>query len=118
MPEAANWRQGLEPEIRSAMEVFEELLAVEGPNLRMPHARKVHGTRLTILEGRPSSKRFAIRVFYAFDRNRQAVVLTAGQKKGVADENSWTSSMAKRAEGIWEAYQRSQGQWRGRGMRR
>lgn len=93
------------------MDYSAALLAEHGPMLGMPHAKKVTGAREAIIELRPSTRAFAMRVFYAFNPRREAVLILGGAKKGVADEGPWTAKMADRAGKLWDAYLRASG-WR------
>ena len=111
MTEFRSWYEALTPEQVAAVDYSAALLAEHGPMLSMPHAKKVVGAREAILELRPSSRSFALRVFYAFNPRREAVLILGGAKKGVADEGPWTAKMAARAATLWDAYLRAGG-WR------
>lgn len=111
MAEAVEWYRDLTPEQQAAVDYSVGLLAQYGPHLTMPHAKKVTDAKEPILELRPATRAFAMRVFYAFNPNRAAVLILGGAKKGVADEGPWTAKMAKRAGKLWDAYLRANG-WR------
>lgn len=111
LPEVAAWYAALDPAHQAAVDYSLEMLRQHGVALRMPHAKKVVGAVEPIIELRPSSRRFAMRLFYAFDPNRSAVILLAGDKKGQADENTWTAHMAGLASKAWDGYLRLNG-WR------
>jgi hypothetical protein len=111
MPEFRSWYDGLSPEQRAVLDYSLALLADHGPMLAMPHAKKVKGAAESIIELRVQTRAFAIRAFYAFNPRREAVMIIGGDKKGVADENTWTAAMAKRAGKTWDAYLRASG-WR------
>ncbi|MBL4712295.1 MAG: type II toxin-antitoxin system RelE/ParE family toxin [Gammaproteobacteria bacterium] len=60
-----------------------ELLMELGPNLRFPHSSGVEGSRHTHMrELRVQSSGNPIRVFYAFDPRRSAILLVGGDKTG------------------------------------
>lgn len=111
MAEFRSWYEGLSPEQVAAVDYSVALLAEHGPLLGMPHAKKVTDAPEPIIELRPSSRKYAMRVFYAFNPRREAVLILGGDKKGVADEGPWTAKMAKRASRAWDAYLRASG-WR------
>lgn len=105
------WYAALTPEQAEAVDFSTGLLAQYGPHLEMPHAKKVTDAKEAIIELRPSTRAFAIRVFYAFNPRREAVLIIGSAKKGVADEGPWTAKMAKQAGKLWDAYLRANG-WR------
>ena len=65
-----------------------DLLAIEGPSLGRPLVDHVRGSRHhNLKELRPrSSKSSAIRILFAFDPERSAILLVAGDKAGVWGE--------------------------------
>lgn len=111
MTEFRSWYESLTPEQAAAVDFSTSLLAEYGPHLGMPHAKKVTDAKEPIIELRPSTRAFAMRVFYAFNPRREAVLILGGAKKGVADEGPWTAKMAARAGKLWDAYLRASG-WR------
>lgn len=111
VPEALAWYNGLNAEQLAAVNYSVALLVEHGALLGMPHAKKVVDAAEAIIELRPSSRKYAMRVFYAFDPRRQAIMLVGADKKGVADEGPWTNKMAARAARSWDTYLRLNG-WR------
>lgn len=80
------------------------VLQREGPSLGRPLVDTIKGARLKNLkELRPGSKsRSAIRILFAFDPARRAILLVAGDKAG-----SWTKWYIKNipvAEERWERH--------------
>lgn len=73
-------------------------LAERGPTLGRPLADRIHGSAIHHLkELRVTSQRdHSLRVLYAFDSRRQAVLLFAGDKAG--DWNDWYPSAIREAE--------------------
>lgn len=65
-----------------------DLLAIEGPSLGRPLADRVRGSRHhNLKELRPRSGTLsAIRILFAFDPGRSAILLVAGDKAGAWDE--------------------------------
>jgi hypothetical protein len=67
--------------VASSVKLLEEF----GPALSRPHADTLNGSRFAnMMELRVSAKRLAIRIAFAFDPDRQAVLLVAGDKRGVS----------------------------------
>jgi len=89
--------------VRAAIRV----LATEGPTLGRPLADTVKGSSLNNLkELRPgSSGRSEVRILFAFDPRRQAVLLTAGDKSG--DWRGRHVKAIKRAEVLYANHVRS-----------
>jgi len=102
--EFAEWYQSLPAEQAEAVDLKVHLLRMEGVTLRHPHSSGFPGSRHGLRELRIESRRFPIRVFYAFNPARQAVLILGGNKKGVHDESKWTAKMAKKAEVIFDGY--------------
>lgn len=60
-----------------------ELLMEKGPHLRFPHSSGIEGSRHSHMrELRIQSKGNPIRIFYAFDPRRKAILLIGGDKTG------------------------------------
>ncbi len=60
-----------------------ELLAEQGPSLRFPHSSGINGSRHPHMrELRIQSGGRPIRIFYAFDPRRTAILLIGGDKTG------------------------------------
>ena len=79
LDEVTQWYQGLD-ELTAAI----DLLADAGPSLGRPLVDTLQGSTLAHLkELRPGSVgRSEIRILFAFDPRRQAILLTAGDKAG------------------------------------
>lgn len=73
-----------DPETADLIEDAIDQLAAEGPALRRPLADRVKGSRFhNMKELRPpSSGSTEIRMLFAFDPRREAIVLVAGDKAG------------------------------------
>lgn len=82
--EFKDWfRAGLDDAERQSVVAVVDLLEEHGPGLRFPHSSDVRGSRHGRLrelriqhQGRP------LRVFYAFDPRRTAILLIGGDKTG------------------------------------
>jgi len=82
-----------------------ELLQEYGPNLPRPYADTLKGSRLSNLkELRSQFASSVFRVAFLFDKERNAVLLIGGDKKG-KDEKLFYRNLIKQAEEIYERYQ-------------
>jgi hypothetical protein len=86
-PEVEAWYLGLcksEPETADLIEDAIDQLAIEGPTLRRPLADRVKASRYhNMNELRPPSAGGSeIRLLFAFDPRREAIILVAGDKSG------------------------------------
>ena len=81
-----------------------DVLEMRGPSLGRPLADTVRGSRISNLkELRPgSSGGSEIRILFAFDSNRCAVLLAGGDKAG--DWGGWYDENIPLAEGRYEKY--------------
>lgn len=82
------------------------LLEAKGTALGFPYSSAIAGSRYPLRELRIQSGGKPLRVFYAFDPLRQAVLLLGGDKTG---DNRFYLTMLPSVEAIWEAYLRDQG---------
>ena len=94
-----SWYRSLDEKDADAVEFSIGLLEQFGVTLGAPHSSKIHGTPLRELRtqsgGRP------LRAFYAFDRARQAILLTGGEKTG--DKRFYRKKIAE-AVALWNDY--------------
>lgn len=86
-PEVADWLRALEtgdPESAALIRQAITQLADEGPTARRPLVDRVKGSRFhNMKELRPGSTgRSEIRILFAFDPERAAILLVAGDKAG------------------------------------
>jgi hypothetical protein len=97
-PEVAAWLQGLDERCHSACDRSLGLLSTSGPQLSRPHVDHVKGSGLGHLKelrvACPPGRR--IRMLFAFDPERRAIVLVAGDKKG--EWNKWYPRQIRLAE--------------------
>jgi hypothetical protein len=72
----------IEPD-QDAIDFTVDLLIVQGPNLRFPHSSGIGNSRHSHMrELRIQSEGRPLRVFYAFDPRRSAILLIGGDKTG------------------------------------
>jgi len=77
------------------------MLEEAGLTLGFPHSSEIKGSRYPLRELRPKRGQSPLRVFYAFDPRRQAVLLLGGSKAG---DKTFYDRMVPQAETVWEAY--------------
>lgn len=87
-PAVAEWRRALDDDTFQQVTAALRELRDEGPALGRPLADTVKGSRhRNMKELRPgSSGRSEVRILFAFDPQRQAVLLVAGDKAGRWDD--------------------------------
>jgi hypothetical protein len=81
------------------------LLEQRGVQLGHPYSSAVKLTRYPLRELRSRSTSAPLRIFYAFDPARDAVLIIGGNKKG---DDRFYERMIPLAEQIWEQYLREQ----------
>jgi hypothetical protein len=86
-PRCEEWADDLEPSDQEALLAAIRILRDEGPNLGRPLVDTVQGSRhKNMKELRPGSTgRTEVRVLFAFDKERKAILLIGGDKS-----NDWT----------------------------
>jgi len=90
---------------QAAVRMKVELLKRYGPHLTRSHADTLKGSKLSNLkELRAYSASSEFRVAFVFDRERDAVLLIGGDKKG-RDEKLFYRNLIKQAEEIYQRYQ-------------
>jgi len=93
-----------------------ELLKILGPQLKRPHADTLGGSRHTNMkELRASTATAVLRVAFAFDPMRHAVLLIGGDKSGVSERRFYKQLIAK-ADELYDLHlAKLQARKRGRG---
>jgi hypothetical protein len=98
--EALEWFTGLDAEDQEAVDFVVGLLRHQGPTLAGNHSSAIKGSR-RLRELRIQSHGRPLRVFYAFDPRRDAVLLIGGDKTG---DGRFYDRLIPRAEAIWAQY--------------
>lgn len=81
-----------------------EVLQVRGPQLSRPHADTLNGSKHSNMkELRVQHKGHPVRVAYAFDPQRSAIVLCAGDKTGL-NEKRFYQQLIKEADAIFDRH--------------
>jgi hypothetical protein len=95
------WWGGLTEDEQEAVGAVVDALAERGVGLRFPLSSAIKGSKFALRELRVQSGGRPLRVFYAFDPKRQAVLLIGGDKAG---RDRFYGEMVPTAEAIYEAY--------------
>jgi hypothetical protein len=101
--EFAEWYDGLKERHRERVAACVDLLEQMGINLGFPYSSAIEGSDLALRELRIQSHGHAIRVFYAFDPQRDAIVLIGGDKTGASSDRFYREYVPK-AERILREY--------------
>jgi hypothetical protein len=88
--------EALAETVQDDLLVMVELLSLSGPTLGRPHADTLAGSRhANMKELRFRSDDGVWRVAFAFDPERQAILLVAGDKSGVAQKRFYKGLIAR-----------------------
>lgn len=79
-----------------------DLLAERGPDLGRPLVDRIHSSRHQSMKELRAARGGALRVLFAFDPRRQAVLLLGGDKTG--EWNAWYSSAVPLADDLYDEY--------------
>src|SRR5262249_2604032 len=99
--EFVEWYRSLGDAQREQVRRYVDLLEAKGLALGFPYSSQIKGAKYAFRELRPTAGRDELRVYYAFDPRRQAVVLIGGNKSG---NDRFYEEMTPKAEKIWEQY--------------
>ena len=81
--EFGSWFVTLGEADQDAIDFTVDLLTAQGPNLRFPHSSGIANSRHSHMrELRIQSEGRPLRIFYAFDPRRAAILLIGGDKTG------------------------------------
>ncbi|MCL2825094.1 MAG: type II toxin-antitoxin system RelE/ParE family toxin [Polyangiaceae bacterium] len=95
------WYKSLDDADSDAVQVKVRLLQSLGVSLGFPHSSTIHSSRFALRELRIQSSGKPLRVLYAFDPKRSAVLLLGGDKTG---NNRWYEENVPKSEMIWQEY--------------
>jgi hypothetical protein len=80
------------------------LLKLLGPELKRPHADTLNGSKhANMKELRASSKDQVLRIAFAFDPRRSAILLIGGDKSGVSQKRFYKQLIAK-ADDLYDSH--------------
>jgi hypothetical protein len=103
--EFQRWMGGLDAELRAKVAGAVVRISRVGPTLGRPHVDGIHGSRLHKLKEARVDR--GTRVLFAFDSNRNAVMLVGGDKTG--KWNRWYPHKIQLAERLYLDHERSIG---------
>lgn len=95
------WYGGLNVQEQTAVDRVVGLLEGKGVALPFPYSSAIAGARFPLRELRTQAKGEPVRVFYAFDPRRQAVLLLGGNKAG---DDRFYERMIPLCERLWAEY--------------
>lgn len=99
--EFRDWYLALPDSDADSVTVSVERLSQLGVVLSYPHSSEIKGSDFALRELRISAGRSPLRIFYAFDPRRDAVLLLGGSKAG---KKSFYRESVPRAEAILQRY--------------
>jgi len=99
--EFRTWYEALNDRDTAAVFHVVSLLEQRGVHLGFPYCSAIRTSRYGLRELRAQSGRRALRVLYAFDVRRQAVLLLGGDKSGT---KQFYATAVPLAEQLWETY--------------
>jgi hypothetical protein len=98
------WFTALDDEAKAEVMAKVELLKILGPRLGRPHADTLKGSRhANMKELRADTRAMVMRIAFAFDPNRSAILLVAGDKAGVNQKRFYRQLLSK-ADGLYDAH--------------
>jgi hypothetical protein len=106
--EFGTWFESLTEDQQDAVIARVDLLEAEGPALGRPSVDTIVGSRHPNMKELRVSKGGAIRILFAFDPRRQAVLLIGGNKAG--QWRAWYEKAIPRADDLFDQYLRETGQ--------
>jgi len=96
------WFEGQEEDLQDKIAASVGLLEEHGPQLRRPYADTLEGSKISNLkELRVQHRGEPYRILYAFDPERQALLLIGGNKAG---DKRWYKRLIPIAEAIFERH--------------
>ena len=96
------WRQELTPAQQDAVDRKVGFIVQDGPALEFPHTSQVRGSRHGVMrELRVQSGGRPLRVFYAFDPLRRAILLIGGDKTG---NDRFYQEYVRRADNLYDVH--------------
>jgi hypothetical protein len=98
------WFSGLGEEEQAEVIAKVELLKLLGPRLSRPHADTMKGSRhANLKELRADTRTQALRIAFAFNPRRMAILLLGGDKSGV-NQKRFYRQLIVRAETLYDSH--------------
>ena len=103
-PQFDEWFTDVVPDSQAEVIAKVELLKVLGPQLGRPHADTLNGsTHANMKELRADTKDQVMRIAFAFDLDRSAILLVGGDKSGVGQKRFYKQLITK-ADELYDAH--------------
>lgn len=99
--EFEQWWLALAEKVQDDIDNVVSLLEEHGPMLGWPYSSDIKGSKIAMRELRIQSGGHPIRILYAFDPVRTALLLLGGDKKG---NNRWYDETVPQAERIFKEH--------------
>ena len=99
--EFVEWYDSIDDQARDSVVGGVTKLEIKGVTLGFPHSSTIEGSSFALRELRVQSGGRPLRIFYAFDPARDAVLLLGGDKTG---DDRFYEAMIPRATALWEEY--------------
>ncbi len=98
------WFADLDEDAQAEIIATVELLKLLGPRLGRPHADTLNGSRYTNLqELRASTAAKVLRIAFAFDPDRNGILLIGGDKSGVSKKRFY-KQLIEKADQLYAAH--------------
>ena len=99
-----HWFTGLDDDANAEVIAKVELLKVLGPQLGRPHADTLNGSKYANMkELRGKTATAVLRVAFAFDPDRAAILLIGGDKSGI-NEKRFYKALIERADKLYDTH--------------
>ena len=95
------WFLALEDKDAESVARVVGILEVKGTTLKFPYCSDIRGSKIALRELRVQSRGKPLRIFYAFDPIRQAVLLIGGDK---SNDSRFYETVIPKAERLWQEY--------------
>ncbi len=100
----STWYESLNDDQKAVVIAKFELLRNSGPALARPHADTLKGSKHSNMkELRAKTSTSVLRVAFAFDPDRRAILLVGGDKRGVVEKRFY-KSLIDRADKIFDEH--------------
>lgn len=100
--EFGDWWNALEADVQDAIDVHVRLLEDRGTSLGFPYSSGVHGSKHGYMRELRVQRRGApLRILYAFDPRRVAILLVGGDKTG---DERWYDRVIRQADTLYDEH--------------
>lgn len=106
--EMVEWYTSLTEEEAKIVDRYVHLLCKDGVALGYPHSSAIRASKYALRELRISVGRAELRIIYAFDPRRDAILIIGGNKTGDNRFYEWIIPLAERT---WEQYLQELSNW-------